>query len=118
MIVENARTAMMLETALTSADSEPAAPPWVRQHRARLVARVFVMLGIPPTHVVVTDDPVRDYGARRADLVTARDPDDETRRYRFLARPGSTDTLLCSTSARRAAPTGRCRSPRSNAWPI
>jgi len=47
------------------------------------------MLGVPPTHVVVTDDPTRSPALPRpADLITVHDPDHPGRVYRFVPETG------------------------------
>lgn len=94
MIAENARTALELEASLATEGSWPAIAGFVRRYRDQIAGRVALMTGVPRHHVVVTDDPHRAYGARPADLVTVLDPDDPTRRYRFLARPGADDGAL------------------------
>jgi hypothetical protein len=37
---------------------------------------VVAMLGVPPEHVLVTDDPARAYTGMPGQLITVRDPDD------------------------------------------
>ena len=90
MIAENARAAMRLEASLTH-DTPPLA--LLRRQRARLAERVIVMLGVPPTHVAVTADPLRRFGPWPGAVATVTDPDSDIR-YRFLARPGEADSAM------------------------
>lgn len=79
---------MCQETALATT-----AAPLLQRHRARLADRVIVVLGVPPTHVAATGDPMRRFGTWPCALATVDDPD-TGRRYRFLARPGDHETAL------------------------
>ena len=59
--------------------------------RAVLIRDVAAMLGIAPEYVVVTDDPMRSYGAAiPAQLITVYDPDDPGAVWRFVPEPGNT----------------------------
>lgn len=84
MITEAASAA--LDVNLTT-DPERNDPPTVLRRRARLVRHIVAMLGVPPSHVRVTDDPHRFHGTHPADLVTVYDPDPTGLRYRFNPEP-------------------------------
>ena len=47
------------------------------------------MLGVPPTNVVVTDDPQRGYGGFPGQLITVHDPDDTAAVLRFIPETGN-----------------------------
>ena len=49
-----------------------------RRLRAAMIRDVAALLGVPPEHVLVTDDPVRAYGSMPGQLITVQDPDDPT----------------------------------------
>jgi hypothetical protein len=63
-----------------------------RRLRAAMIRDVAALLGVPPEHVLVTDDPVRAYGSMPGQLVTVQDPDDPTVQLRFIPEPGNTGT--------------------------
>ena len=67
-------------------------PPYRRRLRAALTRDVAALLGVPPEHVVVTDDPARCYGGVPGQLITVHDPDDPTAVLRFIPEPGNTGT--------------------------
>lgn len=62
----------------------------LRRLRAALAREVTVMLGVPPTSVVVTDDPQRSYSGFPGQLITVHDPDDPTTVLRFIPETGNT----------------------------
>ena len=63
-----------------------------RRLRAAMIRDVAALLGVPPEHVLVTDDPVRAYGSMPGALITVQDPDDPTVLLRFIPEPGNTGT--------------------------
>src|SRR5690242_6183671 len=62
----------------------------LRRLRAALAREVTVMLGVPPTNVVVTDDPRRSYGDYPGQLIIVYDPDDPATVLRFIPETGNT----------------------------
>jgi hypothetical protein len=62
----------------------------LRRLRAALAREVTVMLGVPPTNVVVTDDPRRSYGGYPGQLIIVHDPDDPATVLRFIPETGNT----------------------------
>jgi hypothetical protein len=62
----------------------------LRRLRAALAREVAVMLGVPPTGVVVTDDPQRSYSGFPGQLITVHDPDDSATVLRFIPETGNT----------------------------
>ena len=62
----------------------------LRRLRAALAREVAVMLGVPPTSVVVTDDPQRSYSGFPGQLITVHDPDDLATVLRFIPETGNT----------------------------
>ena len=63
-----------------------------RRLRAAMIRDVAALLGVPPEHVLVSDDPVRAYGSMPGQLITVQDPDDSTVQLRFIPEPGNTGT--------------------------
>jgi len=62
----------------------------LRRLRAALAREVAVMLGVPPTSVVVTDDPRRSYSGFPGQLIIVHDPDDPATVLRFIPETGNT----------------------------
>lgn len=62
----------------------------LRRLRAALAREVTVMLGIPPTNVVVTDDPRRSYSGFPGQLIIVDDPDDPAMVLRLIPETGNT----------------------------
>jgi hypothetical protein len=60
-----------------------------RRLRAALAREITVMLGVPPTSVVVADDPQRSYSGYPGQLISVRDPDDLATVLRFIPETGS-----------------------------
>jgi hypothetical protein len=61
----------------------------LRRLRAALAREVAVMLGVPPTSVVVTDDPQRSDSGFPGQLITVHDPDDSATVLRFIPETGN-----------------------------
>ena len=84
--------AVAADQRLHAADvSAPGDTAHQRRLRAVLIRDVAAMLGIAPEYVVVTDDPIRSYGAAiPGQLITVYDPDDPVAVWRFVPEPGNT----------------------------
>lgn len=83
MITDAAATALTLHP-----DIAPGSPDaHLQRHRARIARHIVAMLGVPPSHVHVSDDADRHYSTHPGDLVTVHDPHDPNRRYRFVPEP-------------------------------
>jgi hypothetical protein len=52
--------------------------------RAAVARDIGAMLGVAPTHIVVTADPLRGYGGYPGHLITVYDPDDDTTVWQFI----------------------------------
>ena len=61
----------------------------LRRLRAALAREVAVMLGVPPTSVVVSDDSQRSYSGFPGQLITVHDPDDPAAVLRFIPETGN-----------------------------
>ena len=104
-IIEQAAAALARTRATTAADAGQTSPVDAAHLRRALTAiarDVSAMLGVPPTDVVVTADPLRGYGDVPGVLITVHDsgpvhhggdgPPDPPRAWRFVPEVGNTGT--------------------------
>ncbi len=64
----------------------------LRRIRAALARDVATLLGVPPTHVLVTDDPARGYGGVPGQRITVHDPDETATVLNFVPETGNIGT--------------------------
>lgn len=64
-------------------------PPYRQRLRAALTRDIAVLLAVPTSHVLVSDDPLRSYGAVPGQLITVDDADDPDGGLRFIPETGN-----------------------------